>query len=118
MVVIIVPGVRHCSTAVQQRSPLKPAHLKPKMLFKCVLISGAIIHFLLSRNYEPFFLATIFYKSSILSAFKFCDRFIISESRAFNFIKKSNKSFFERKLSIFDNHHKFGSEKNTQRNII
>merc|ERR1719249_313879 len=82
------------------------------MLFRCVLISGAIIHFLLSRNY---FLATIFYKSSILSTFKFCDRFIISESRAFNFIKKSNRSFFEGKLSIFLNHHKFGSEKNTKK---
>jgi len=28
--VIIVPGVRHCSTAVQQRSPLKPADPKAK----------------------------------------------------------------------------------------
>jgi len=99
MVVIIVPGVRHCSTAVQQRSPLKPAHLKPKMLFKCVLISGAIIHFLLSRNHD-FFLATIFYKSSILSTFKFCDRFIISESRAFNFIKNQTKAFLRKALHL------------------
>jgi len=40
-----------------QRSPPR-FHQKPKMLFKCVLISGAIIHFLLSQNCE-FFLATI-----------------------------------------------------------
>jgi len=63
------------------------------------------------------FLATIFYKSSILSTFKFCDRFIFSESRAFNFMKNQTKAFLRKALSILDNHHKFGSEK-TQRKII
>jgi len=39
------------------------------------------------------FSTTIFYKSSIMSTFKFCDRFIISESRAFNFMKIKQKLF-------------------------
>ena len=89
-----LPCVRHWITAVQKRSPpfLPPKAKDALQMRSCK--SGAIIHFLLSRNYKiVFFLATIFYKSSILSTFKFCDRFIISSSRAFSFIKNQTTAF-------------------------
>merc|ERR1719361_2420596 len=80
-------------TAVQKRSPpfLPPKAKDALQMRSCK--SGAIIHFLLSRNYKMVFFATIFYKSSILSTFKFCDRFIISSSRAFSFIKNQTTAF-------------------------
>ena len=114
-----LPCVRHWITAVQKRSPpfLPPKAKDALQMRSCK--SGAIIHFLLSRNYKiVFFLATIFYKSSILSTFKFCDRFIISESRAFNFIKNQTKAFLRESSPSSWKPSQVWLRKNTQRNII